>query len=59
MRIAISSVRTQRFTWNSLMHSARAGCPTDTVPVVHFAVESQETVDRDYGGSWNERNRMP
>jgi hypothetical protein len=38
---------------------ARAGYPTDTDPVVHFGIESQETVDRDYGGSWDEATRMP
>ena len=37
----------------------RAGYPQDTVPVVHFGIESQETVDRDYGGSWSERTQMP
>ncbi len=37
----------------------RAGYPQDTVPVVHFGIESQETVDRDYGGSWSERGQMP
>lgn len=37
----------------------RAGYPQDTVPVVHFSIESQETVDRDYGGSWSERTQMP
>jgi hypothetical protein len=33
---------------------ARARYPMDTDPVVHIAIESQETVDRDYGGSWFE-----
>src|SRR5262249_11774225 len=37
----------------------RAGYPTNTVPVVHFRIESQETVDRDYGGSLNEALRVP
>ncbi len=32
----------------------RAGYPTNTVPVVHFGIESQETVDREYGGNWDE-----
>jgi len=27
--------------------------------VVHFGIQSQETVDRDYGGSWNEASEMP
>jgi hypothetical protein len=31
----------------------RAGYPTETIPVVHFGVQSQETVDRDFGGSWS------
>jgi len=38
---------------------ARAGYPTDTAPVVHFGIESQETVDRDYGGTWDEASQMP
>lgn len=37
----------------------RAGYPQGTVPVVKFGIESQETVDRDYGGSWSERGQMP
>ncbi|MFZ0477988.1 MAG: hypothetical protein WAL71_02475 [Terriglobales bacterium] len=36
-----------------------AGYPQNTVPVVKFGIESQETVDRDYGGSWSERSQMP
>jgi hypothetical protein len=37
----------------------RAGYPQDTDSVVHFGIESQETVDRDYGGSWHEASQMP
>ena len=29
-----------------------AGYPEDAVPLVGFAYESQETVDRHYGGNW-------
>jgi hypothetical protein len=36
-----------------------AGYPTNTVPVVHLDIESQETVDREYGGSWHEPSEMP
>jgi hypothetical protein len=36
----------------------RAGYPTNTIPVVHFGIESQETVDRDYGGSWDQATGM-
>jgi hypothetical protein len=38
---------------------AKAGYPTDTIPVVRFGIQSQETVDRDYGGSWREAGQMP
>jgi hypothetical protein len=38
---------------------ARVGYPTNTVPVVHFGIESQETVDRDYGGSWYQASQGP
>jgi hypothetical protein len=37
----------------------RVGYPPDVVPAVHFRIESQETVDRDYGGSWDEESEMP
>ncbi len=37
----------------------RAGYPQDAVPRVHFRIESQETVDRDYGGRWGEATEMP
>jgi hypothetical protein len=37
----------------------QAGYPSDVIPSVHFRIESQETVDRDYGGSWQEENEMP
>jgi len=37
----------------------RVGYPADAVPLVHFRIESQETVDRDYGGSWVEESGMP
>ena len=33
----------------------RAGYPMNAVLVVPFGIESQETVDRDYGGSWDVR----
>jgi hypothetical protein len=36
-----------------------AGYPVDAVPYVRFPVESQETVDRDYNGNWNEAMEMP
>jgi hypothetical protein len=36
----------------------QAGYPSDAVPNVHFRFESQETVDRDYGGSWQEEGEM-
>jgi|SRR5215469_8182605 len=36
-----------------------AGYPAETHPVVHFGIQSQETVDRDYGGSWSEASEMP
>jgi len=37
----------------------KAGYPAETHPVVHFGIQSQETVDRDYGGSWYEASEMP
>ncbi len=37
----------------------RSGYPAASVPLVHFGVQSQETVDRDYGGSWSEADEMP
>jgi hypothetical protein len=37
----------------------KARYPTTNVPVVHFGIRSQETVDRDYGGSWDEAGQMP
>ena len=36
-----------------------AGYPRQAIPSVHFSIESQETVDRDYGGRWNEATQMP
>ena len=33
---------------------ATARYPLETDPVVHFLIESQETVDREFGGSWYE-----
>ena len=38
---------------------AKAGYPVQTNPVVHLGVQSQETVDRDYGGSWWEAGQYP
>jgi hypothetical protein len=37
----------------------RAGYPADSTPLVHFLIESQETVDRDFDGSWPEAMEMP
>jgi len=37
----------------------RAGYPMNAVLVVPFGIESQETVDRDYGGSWDKRTETP
>jgi hypothetical protein len=37
----------------------QAGYPPDAIPSVKFRIESQETVDRDYGGSWAEAIEMP
>lgn len=35
------------------------GYPADAVPRVRFVVQSQETVDREYGGNWAEAAEMP
>jgi hypothetical protein len=37
----------------------RVGYPADAVPFAHFRIESQETVDQDYGGNWVEESEMP
>jgi hypothetical protein len=37
----------------------RAGFPQDAVSRVHFRIQSQETVDREYGGRWREATEMP
>ena len=37
----------------------KAGYAAETYRVVHFGIQSQETVDRDYGGSWYEASEMP
>ena len=37
----------------------KVGYPSDAAAGVRFRVESQETVDRDYGGSWQEESEMP
>jgi hypothetical protein len=37
----------------------RAGYSPKSVPLVHFGIKSQETEDRDYGGSWREASQMP
>ena len=37
----------------------KAGYPAQTHPVVHFGIQSQETVDRDYGGSWTQASEGP
>jgi hypothetical protein len=36
-----------------------AGFPADAIPSVGFRIESQETVERDYGGNWQEESEMP
>ena len=37
----------------------KAGYPQDAASRVHFRIQSQETVDREYGGSWREAAEMP
>ena len=37
----------------------RVGYPSEAARRVHFRIESQETVNRDYGGSWQEEREMP
>jgi len=37
----------------------RSGYPQDAVSSVHFRIQSQETVDREYGGCWSEAIEMP
>jgi hypothetical protein len=37
----------------------QVGCPTKATSVVRFVIQSQETVDREYGGSWREAAEMP
>ena len=37
----------------------RAGYPKESIPIVGLVVESQETVDRDFGGRWTEATEMP
>lgn len=36
-----------------------AGYPANVVPSIHFRVESRETINRKYGGSWSEAMEMP
>jgi hypothetical protein len=36
-----------------------AGYPASVVPSIHFRIESRETLDRKYGGSWWEAMEMP
>ena len=36
-----------------------SGFPQDIVPRLRFRVESRETLDREYGGSWWEAMEMP
>ncbi len=31
---------------------SRVGYPSEAIPLIAFVFESQETVDRDYGGNW-------
>lgn len=38
---------------------ARAGYPPSAITGVHFRIQSQETVDREYGGRWREATSMP
>jgi hypothetical protein len=37
----------------------RVGYPRDAVSLVRFVIQSQETVDREYGGRWSEATEMP
>jgi hypothetical protein len=37
----------------------QAGYPPAIVPFFKFRIESEETVDRDHGGSWAEADEMP
>jgi hypothetical protein len=37
----------------------RSGYPHDAIPLVHFGIQSRETVDRDYQGDWHEAAEMP
>jgi hypothetical protein len=37
----------------------QTGYPPAAIPFIKFRIESQETVDRDYGGSWAEAAEMP
>ena len=37
----------------------QAGYPPDWIPSIKFRIESQETVDREHGGSWAEAIEMP
>jgi hypothetical protein len=36
-----------------------SGYPQDAISLVHFRIESQETVDREYGGSWRQATEGP
>ena len=65
-RIAVSTdnerdhLRGQRNLYQQFCEAlAHAGYPSDAIPSVRFRIESQETVDRDYGGSWHEEREMP
>jgi len=36
-----------------------AGYASNVVPSIHFRIESWETLDREYGGSWWDAMEMP
>jgi len=55
-----SRLRDDPSLYNQLCDAMRqAGYPAPAIPFVKFRIESQETVDRDYGGSWAEAIEMP
>lgn len=37
----------------------KAGYPQEAIPLVHFGIQSQETIDREYGGNWREAADLP
>jgi hypothetical protein len=55
-----SKLRETQGLYEQLCDALRqAGYPPAAVPSVKFRIESQQTVDRDYGGSWAEAIEMP